>query len=73
MDLRDTNPDFVKLAEAYGAYAMRIFRDDEVDGAWEAAMKITDRPVFIDVIIPEEENVYPMIPAGAASHEMIEG
>lgn len=73
VDLRDTNPDFVKLAEAYGAYAMRIFRDDEVDGAWEAAMKITDRPVFIDVIIPEEENVYPMIPAGAASHEMIEG
>ena len=73
VDLRDTNPDFVKLAEAYGAFAMRIFRDDEVDGAWEAAMKITDRPVFIDVIIPEEENVYPMIPAGAASHEMIEG
>ncbi|MBM3264186.1 MAG: acetolactate synthase large subunit, partial [candidate division Zixibacteria bacterium] len=73
VDLRGSNPDFVKLAEAYGAVAMRIFRDEEVDAAWAEAAKITDRPVFIDVIIPEEDNVYPMIPAGAASHEMIEG
>jgi acetolactate synthase-1/2/3 large subunit len=73
VDLRATNPDFVKLAEAYGAVGMRIFRDEEVESAWAEAMKIDDRPALIDVIIPEEDNVYPMIPAGAASHEMIEG
>jgi acetolactate synthase-1/2/3 large subunit len=72
VDLRASNPDFVKLAEAYGAAGMRIFRDEEVESTWEEAMKIKDRPVLIDVIIPEEDNVFPMIPAGAASHEMIE-
>jgi acetolactate synthase-1/2/3 large subunit len=72
VDLRDSNPDFVKLAEAYGAVGMRVFKDEDVDGAWQEACKIKDRPVLLDVVIPEEDNVYPMIPAGAASHEMIE-
>lgn len=73
VDLRQTNPDFVKLAEAYGAVGMRIFRDEEVEGAWLEAGKITDRPVLLDVVIPEEDNVFPMVPSGAASHEMLEG
>jgi acetolactate synthase-1/2/3 large subunit len=73
VDLRQTNPDFVKLAEAYGAVGMRISRDEEVEGAWLEAGKITDRPVLLDVVIPEEDNVFPMVPSGAASHEMLEG
>ena len=72
VDLRETNPDFVKLAEAYGAVGIRVFRNEEVEDAWQEAEKITDRPVLLDVVIPEEDNVYPMVPAGAASHEMLE-
>ncbi len=72
VDLRDSNPDFVKLAEAYGAVGIRVFKDDDVEGAWLEAAKVKDRPVMLDMVIAEEGNVYPMIPAGAASHEMIE-
>jgi len=72
VDLRDSNPDFVKLAEAYGAVGLRVFKNEDVEGAWEEASKVKDRPVFLDLVIAEEDNVYPMIPAGAASHEMIE-
>ena len=72
VDLRDSNPDFVKLAEAYGAVGIRVFKDEDVEGAWLEASKVTDRPVMLDLVIAEEGNVYPMIPAGAASHEMIE-
>ncbi len=72
VDLRDSNPDFVKLAEAYGAVGIRVFKDEEVEGAWLEASKVKDRPVLLDMVIAEEGNVYPMIPAGAASHEMIE-
>ena len=72
VDLRDSNPDFVKLAEAYGAVGLRVFKDEEVEDAWQEASKVKDRPVLLDMVIPEEDNVYPMIPAGAASHEMIE-
>ena len=72
VDLRDSNPDFVKLAEAYGAVGIRVFKDEDVEGAWLEASKVRDRPVMLDLVIAEEGNVYPMIPAGAASHEMIE-
>jgi acetolactate synthase I/II/III large subunit len=72
VDLKETNPDFVKLAEAFGAVGIRVFRDEDVEDALSEAMAINDRPVLMDFVIAEEDNVYPMIPAGAASHEMIE-
>lgn len=72
VDLRASNPDFVKLAEAYGAVGLRVYRDEDVEEALSEAMAINDRPVLMDFVIAEEDNVYPMIPAGAASHEMIE-
>ena len=72
VDLRASNPDFVKLAEAFGAVGIRVFRDEDVVDSLAEAMKVKDRPVFMDFVIAEEDNVYPMIPAGAASHEMIE-
>jgi acetolactate synthase-1/2/3 large subunit len=64
------HPDFVKLAEAYGATGMRL--DDKtklVDGMREAIA--TDGPVLVDVRVTREENTYPMIPAGQAARDMV--
>ena len=65
-------PDFVKLAEAYGHIGIRVEKPEDVRQALEDAYgKYKDRTVFIDFIIDKEENVYPMIPAGAGLNEMI--
>ncbi len=63
-------PDFVKLADAYGATGMR-FTDKAtlVDDMREALA--TDGPVLVDVRVTQEENVYPMIPAGQAARDMV--
>ncbi|MCY3955521.1 MAG: biosynthetic-type acetolactate synthase large subunit [Nitrospira sp.] len=66
----DQSPDFVKLAEAYGAAGLRIQKVNEVDDGIREAMAI-DKPVFIDVPVDQFENCYPMIPAGGCNHEMI--
>ncbi|MDD5174434.1 MAG: biosynthetic-type acetolactate synthase large subunit, partial [Candidatus Omnitrophica bacterium] len=65
-------PDFVKLAESYGAVGIRVTKKSEVRGAIERALKI-DNCVFIDFHIEEEENVYPMVPAGQAINKMLGG
>ncbi|MFN3568341.1 MAG: biosynthetic-type acetolactate synthase large subunit, partial [Caldimicrobium sp.] len=65
-----TQPDFVKLAEAYGAVGMRITKPQEVEPALKKALSI-DKLVILDVIIAPEENVFPMVPAGKATTEMI--
>jgi acetolactate synthase I/II/III large subunit len=70
--LEPSNPDFVKLAEAYGAVGLRATHPDEVRPTLEAAMKITDRPVVMDFVVKAEENVYPMIPAGMSFYDMVE-
>ncbi len=66
----DETPDFVKLAEAYGAAGLRIEKVSEVDDGIREALSI-DKPVFIDVPVHQFENCYPMIPAGGCNHEMI--
>ncbi|MDD5421861.1 MAG: biosynthetic-type acetolactate synthase large subunit [Candidatus Omnitrophica bacterium] len=66
------SPDFVKLAESYGAVGIRVTKKSEVKGAIEKAIK-TDNVVFIDFRIEEEENVFPMVPAGEAINKMIDG
>jgi len=66
------NPDFVKLAESYGAVGIRVTKKDEVRPAIEKALSI-DNTVFIDFHIEPEENVYPMVPAGEAINRMIDG
>ena len=63
-------PDFVKLAEAYGAAGFRAKRPDELQGALEAALNHKGVAV-IDVVVAKEENVFPMVPAGASSRDMI--
>ncbi len=64
-------PDFVKLAEAYGAVGMRIDKEDEVEEALQKAMQIDDRPVVMDFRVEKEENVLPMIPAGKTVEDII--
>jgi acetolactate synthase-1/2/3 large subunit len=70
--LEPSNPDFVKLAEAYGAVGMRATHPDEVMTVLEAAMAINDCPVVMDFVVKQEENVYPMIPAGMTYYDMVE-
>ena len=65
------NPDFVKLAAAYGIDGLRVTRKDEVDDAVRHAMEVSG-PVIIDFVVKEDEQVYPWIPAGESVHEMIE-
>ena len=65
----DSLPDFVKLAESFGATGLRARRPEEVDGVIEAMIE-TPGPVIADILVDKEENVYPMIPAGAAHYEM---
>lgn len=64
-------PDFVKLAEAYGAAGFRVEQKDQVEAAIKQAMKIKDRPALIDFHVVKEENVFPMIPAGQSIEEMM--
>jgi acetolactate synthase I/II/III large subunit len=65
------NPDFVKLAGAYGIKAWRIKRPSEVDRILKAAMAYNEGPCVIDAEVIKEDNVFPMIPAGAALRDMI--
>jgi acetolactate synthase-1/2/3 large subunit len=64
-------PDFVKVAEAYGAAGLRATTPDEVEQVIKEALKIKDRPVFMDFVVDWKEKVFPMVPAGAAIDEMI--
>ncbi len=70
-DLFGTIPDFVKLAEAYGCLALRAETETEADAVIAEAIAAR-RPTVIDFRVDREEKVYPMVPAGAASHEMID-
>lgn len=67
-----TSPDFVKLAESYGALGLRVTKKEEVRPAIEKALK-TDNVVLMDFHVEPEENVFPMVPAGEAINRMIEG
>jgi len=71
--LADGNPDFVKLAEAYGATALRVEKPEEITPALKKAMEVTDGPVLIDFLTEPEENVFPMVPAGQAIDQMLSG
>ncbi|HKK46380.1 MAG TPA: thiamine pyrophosphate-dependent enzyme, partial [Balneolaceae bacterium] len=71
--LKKGNPDFVKLAESYGAAGFRATNAKEMDEVLKKAMSINDRPVLMDFRVEERENCYPMVPAGAALDEMVLG
>ncbi|MFH0774537.1 MAG: biosynthetic-type acetolactate synthase large subunit [bacterium] len=65
-------PDFVKLAEAYGILGIRVDRKGDVEKAIKKALAYNG-PVLLDFRITREENVFPMVPAGAALTQMMDG
>jgi acetolactate synthase-1/2/3 large subunit len=60
-------PDFVKLADAYGALGIRVEREDEVDDAIRLALATNDRPVVIDFVVSADAMVWPMVPQGVSN------
>ncbi len=65
-----TNPDFVAVAKAYGAEGFRVDKASELDETLRKAFAHSG-PVIVDVRVEPEENVAPMVPAGAALSEML--
>lgn len=66
----DANPDFVKLADAYGWQAARISKPEEIDGALDAMLS-AEGPYLLDVQIPIDQTVYPMVAPGAPIDDII--
>jgi acetolactate synthase-1/2/3 large subunit len=60
-------PDFVKLAEAYGALGIRVTKEEEVDAAIKLALETNDRPVVIDFVVSADAMVWPMVPQGVSN------
>lgn len=65
------NPDFVKLAEAYGVKAFRIRRAADIRKVLTKAMAYNEGPCLIHAEVVKEDNVFPMVPAGRSAHDMI--
>jgi len=64
------SPDWVKLADAFGATGLRVEEKEKLHDTFEQAIK-TEGPVLVDVRVTREENCYPMIPAGQAARDMV--
>ena len=67
----EVQPDFVKLAEAYGAAGFRVDKEEDVKNVILKSLEIRDRPVVVEFLIDREENVFPMVPAGSAINKML--
>ncbi|MEO5534718.1 MAG: acetolactate synthase large subunit [Pseudolysinimonas sp.] len=63
-------PDFVKLAEAYGALGIRVTKPEEIDPAIKLAIATNDRPVVIDFIVSRDAMVWPMVPQGVGNSQV---
>ncbi len=70
-DLTPTNPDFVKLAESFGCVGLLCERPEDIQATIDAAWEVKDRPVVMDFKVITQEKVFPMVPAGAATGDMI--
>jgi len=64
-------PDFVKLAEAYGAYGLQCDSPDQVDSIIEKALSLNDAPVVIDFVVHRDAMVWPMVAAGTGNDEIM--
>jgi len=67
----DDNPDFIKIAEAYGAQAFRVEKFEDVEKAMKKAIAKRDGPTVIEFIVEREENVFPFVSPGQAINEML--
>lgn len=70
-EMPEYTPDFVKLAESYGAKGIRVTKTEEIEAAFEEAKKNTKVPTLIEFIIDPEEMVYPMIKPGGTLEQML--
>lgn len=71
--LMNAQPDFVKLAESYGAIGYRVSSEEEFDKILPEVIEEKERVVFVDCRIEPEENVFPMVPAGASLKQILDG
>lgn len=67
----DVAPDFVKVAEAYGAIGLRATKPEDVDAIIKESLMIKNKPVFMDFLVDREEDVYPMVPSGQPLDKML--
>lgn len=70
-DLQDSNPDFIRVAEAFGCKAMRATNPAEAKQAIEEALAYDEGPVFVEFQVIKKDMVFPMVPAGASISEML--
>lgn len=70
-DLSDSNPDFVKLGEAFGIESYSTDNPKEVRNLLEKALAVKDRPVLLEFRVVKDDMVFPMVPAGASISEML--
>ncbi|HOK55915.1 MAG TPA: biosynthetic-type acetolactate synthase large subunit [bacterium] len=71
--LEGGQPDFVKLAESYGAIGYRVTTEEEFNKILPEVMEINDKVIFVDCRVEPEENVFPMVPAGASLKQILDG
>ncbi|MCX7916606.1 MAG: biosynthetic-type acetolactate synthase large subunit [bacterium] len=71
--LEGSQPDFVKLAESYGAIGYRVSTEEEFDKILPKVLEEKEKVVFVDCRVEKEENVFPMVPAGASLNQILDG
>lgn len=71
--MEGAQPDFVKLAEAYGAIGFRVDTSESFEKVFKKSLEEKEKPVMIDCRVEPEENVFPMVPAGVSLNQMLEG
>ena len=64
------NPNFIKLADAFGIKARKVSESSELEGAIDEMIK-HDGPFLLEVVVEKEDNVFPMVPTGASVSEII--
>jgi acetolactate synthase-1/2/3 large subunit len=70
-DLSHSNPDFMKVGEAFGLAAFQTDSPRDVDDILDKAFQINDRPVLIEFKVVREEMVFPMVPSGGSIADMM--
>jgi len=70
-EMPEYTPDFVKLAESYGAVGIRVEKKEDIEPAFRAALENKHRPTIIEFMIDPEDLVYPMIKPGGTLEELI--
>ena len=70
-DLSQSNPDFVKVAEAFGLAAFGVNKPEDVDAVIDKVLAITDRPSLIEFKVEMSDMVFPMVPAGGTVAEIM--